>query len=436
MSDLNWEEEKIPFDYEPIERKPAKEYNREVRRKKKDSTTSPKLGMWMYIFMACFIGVFAVMAYSLVNVNKQLDKLKSERSNYTMNISSTGGKTSYAATRGMLSTVSISSSSTNSGGSAENFFLSSMASRGSGVILEVNKETGDAYILTNFHVVCNLSTLKSFPYHWVLLWDSVNPIPATYVGGSSQYDIAVLKISGSTEIINSTCASTSVGKSSNITIGEEVVAIGNSMARNLRITTGVVAVEEELMGNAPYNMYISHSADVNSGNSGGGLYNSNGELIGIVNAKFRDVNETSGELIYSEVIHGMNYAIPSELAVSVGRNIIRNSGVLTKPSLGLSLGNTVSYDSKNYEINADGQGYTTYDLYVTKAVGKFWTNDRLVSMSYEYAGQTIIVEINRLFSIESNIYNLDKRSVVTFVVERSGIETEVSVTIDSVTSVS
>lgn len=436
MSDLEWEEdEKIPFDYEPIERKPAREYNREVKRKKKENS-KPQSRTWFYVFMAGIFCLFAVMAYSLVNVSQQIEKLKSERSNYTMNISSTGGNTSYAATRGMLSTVSISASTTNNGGSSENFFSSAMASRGSGVILEVNKETGDAYILTNFHVVCSTSTLKAFSYHWVLLWDSVTPIPASYVGGSSQYDIAVLKIENSAEIKNSSCATVAMGNSLNLTIGESVVAIGNSMARNLRITTGVVAVEEELMGTTSYNMYISHSADVNSGNSGGGLYNANGELVGIVNAKFRDVNESTGDLIYSEVIHGMNYAIPSEMAVSIAKNIIRNNGTLLKPTIGLSLGNNVSYNAKNYEITADGHGYTTYNLYVTKSTGGFWTNDKLVSLTYEFAGESKTIELNRLFSLESVIYNLDKRSNVSFVVERSGNQKTINMTIDSVTAVS
>lgn len=436
MSDLDWgEDEKIPFDYEPIERKPAREYNREIKRKQKESATS-KSRNWAYVLAALLFCAFAIMGYALVNVSAQIEKLKSERTNYTMNIASTDGNTSYAAAKGMLSTVSISASTTNNGGTAENFFHDAMASRGSGVILEVNKLTGDAYILTNYHVVCSTATLSAFAYHWVLLWDSVTPIPATYVGGSSQYDVAVLKIEDSMEIMNSTCTAVTIGNSLKLTVGEPVVAIGNSMARNLRITTGVVSVEEELMGTSNYNMYISHSADVNSGNSGGGLYNANGELIGIVNAKFRDVNETSGVLIYREVIHGMNYAIPSEMAVSIAKNIIRNNGTLKKPSIGLVLGNNVSYSNKFYNLTQDGYGYTTYNLYITKSTGSFWTNDKLISVSYEYGGETKTVQLDRLFALESIMYNLDKRSNITFVVERKGAEKTINMTIETVTSVS
>ena len=432
MSDLDFEEEKIPFDNEPIDRRPTKEVKKDYKNSKKGSAFGGVSKSLLYVVCAVFVGAFFIMSYLIVDMRNSLSSLESERNSYTMNISSEGGNTSFAATKGMLSTVSISASSTNNGGNAENFFSSAMASRGSGVIMEVNKEKGDAYIVTNFHVVYSLSTLKSYNYCWVLLWDSINPIPATYIGGSNTYDIAVLKITGSEEIKNSACQSVSVGESTKVTFGEEVVAIGNSMARNLRATTGVVAVEEELMGTTSYSMFISHSADVNSGNSGGGLFNANGELIGIVNAKFRDVNESTGELIYDEVIHGMNYAIPSEIAFSVAKNIIRNNGYLLRPALGISLGNNLTYESKYYDVNEEGKGYTTYDLVVTKQTGKFRLGDRLLSMSYEFEGKTKTAELNRLFSLESNIFNLEVGDTVTFKVEGR----EFTLTIESATKVS
>lgn len=430
MSDLNWEEEKIPFDSEPIDRRPTKEYKKEIR-KHKPTTNGGVTKSVFYVLFAGILCVCLVMAYLLVGMKNDIADLKSEKNNYTMNISSEGGNLSFAATKGMLSTVSVSASSANNG-TAENFFTNAMASRGSGVILEVNKETGDAYIITNYHVVCSLTTLKAYKYMWVMLWDSINPIAATYVGGSNTYDIAVLKIEGSAEIKNSVCIAATVGKSTKVAFGEEVVAIGNSMARNLRATSGVVAVEEDLMGSINYSMYISHSADVNSGNSGGGLYDSNGALIGIVNAKFRDVNETTGELIYDEVVHGMNFAIPVDIAVSVAKNIIRNGGELLKPAIGISLGNNISYNAKYYDINEQGYGYTTYDLVVTKATGKFRYGDKLEAISYDFEGKAVIAELNRLFSLESNIYNLDKGDKVKIVVEGR----EIDLVIESSTRVS
>ena len=423
MSDLNWEEEKIPFDNEPIDRRPTKEFKKEIKAQKPKSSGSVSKSVF-YIVSVGLLCLVLIVLYLMVGFKNDFADMKSGKNNYTMNISSEVGTMSFAATKGMLSTVSISASSTNNG-TAETFYTNAMASRGSGVILEVNKETGDAYIITNYHVVCSLTTLKAYKYVWVMPWDGIKPIAATYVGGSNTYDIAVLKIEDSAEIKNSACVAATIGNSSKVSFGEGVVAIGNSMARNLGLTTGVVSAEEDLMGSINYNMYIRHSADVNSGNSGGGLYNSSGALIGIVNAKFRDVNDTTGELIYKEVIHGMNFAIPVDIAVSVAKNIIRNGGKLVKPAIGLSLGNNLTYTSKYYSINESGLGYTTYDLVVSKATGKFRYGDKLVAMTYEFEGKTITVELNRLFSLENNIYNLDVGDTIKFAVEGREFEMKI-----------
>lgn len=451
MSDLNLEEEKIPFDSEPIERKPSKEYAKERKRLNKDTVKSKSRAITACLLVLC-VAFVGIVGYSLFSFKSQIAKLKSERNNYTMNISSNGTVSSYATAKGMLSTVSISANSYVPSDSSNNeytgdkltewikekFFGKEMASRGSGIILEANKETGDAYIITNAHVVCTSSTVvdqpKAYKYMWVMLWDSVTPIQATYVGGSRSYDIAVLKITGSEEVKNSSCVGATIEPSSALTIGESVVAIGNSMARNLRISTGVVAVEEELMGTAgSYSMYISHSADVNSGNSGGGLYNGNGNLIGIVNAKFKDVNDTTGSLIYNEIIHGMNYAIPSDIAVSLAKNIIRNNGTYKKVDLGLVLGSNLTYSGKNFDVNELGQGYTTYNLIYNQEIEslslKFWNGDVLKTMEYtNYAGETVVVKLNRLFSLESNVFNIKPNTEVIITVERSGIDKTIKLT--------
>lgn len=433
MSDLTWEEEqeeeRIPFDSEPIERKPGFERTKSIKPPREKSRDSGNL--WKVITAVLMIVVVG-LSVAFINVNSQIDELKSERGHFVNNITSEGGDSGYAIAKGMLSTVCISASSKNNGNSVDAFFSGSMASRGSGVILEVNKETGDAYILTNFHVVCTQNTLEPFAYHWILLWDSITPIKAEYVGGSYQYDIAVLKVEGSKEIQNSSCATVSVAKSTEIALGEEVVAIGNSVARNLRISTGVIAVEEELMGTS--DMYISHSADVNSGNSGGGLFNNSGELVGIVNAKFMDVNPQTGELIIKEVIHGMNYAIPSEIAVSIAKNIIRNNGTALRPTIGLLLGKGLSYQKKNYEIrSSDGFGYTTYELVVSSSNDYFSDGDVLTSMTYKMEdGTEVNVELNRLFSIESHIFNWKKGTEVTIKVNG---KKEVKITIEKTTQV-
>ena len=437
MSEFDMEEdEKIPYDSEPIQRGAPHEYYRYVKEQKKQQKQGQERKKnWLFYATIGLCVVVAVLSFSVFSIGKKLSLLTESGSDYTMNINATGNDASYAVAKGMLSSVCVSASSTNNGADANAFFSSAMSSRGSGVIIELNKDTGSAYILTNYHVVSNTNTNKVYAYRWVLLWDSVVPIAATYVGGSSTYDIAVLKIENSNEIKKSSCAAARIAKSSSVCVGEQVCAIGNSRARNLRITTGVVSVEEDLMGNN-YNMYISHSADVNSGNSGGGLYNSSGDLVGIVNAKYKDVNETTGELLYAEVIHGMNYAIPIDLAYNIGKNIIRNNSGPIKPALGLTLGDSYSYSGKHFDILENGKGYTTYDMVITKSVGNFWVNDQLISATYNFAGVEQTMELNRLFALDSMLFNLDQGTEVKFKVLRNGSEHTVTVHVDSVVSVS
>lgn len=438
MSDFDMEEEKIPYDTEPIERHRNSDYNRyikELKKQEKKQSGGNKANWVTYLIVSLTV-VVCVLGVSIFNIGRKLADLTNSGQDYTMNISATGGNQAYAAAKGMMSTVCVSAANTNSGTDANAFFSSAMSSRGSGVIIELDKAAGDAIIVTNYHVVSNTSTNKVYAYRWVLLWDSIVPIQATYIGGTSKYDIAVLKIENSDEIKKSSCAAATIASSNNVHIGEYVCAIGNSRARNLRITTGVVAVEEDLMGNGTYNMYLSHSADVNSGNSGGGLYNASGDLIGIVNAKFRDVNETTGELMYYEVIHGMNYAIPVDIAINIAKNIVRNNSNPLKPSLGLTLGDSYSYTGKNFNITEDGLGYTTYNIVITKSVGKFWVNDELVSITYNYGGKDITTKLNRLFALDSVLFNLDKNSSATVVVKRGNGETSFKITVDSVSAVS
>ena len=92
----------------------------------------------------------------------------------------------------------------------------------------------------------------------------------------------------------------------------------------------------------------------------------------------------------------------------------------------------MTYNAKYYNINEHGYGYTTYDLVMTKASGKFRYGDTLVSMTYEFEGETVTVELNRLFSLESNIYNLNKGDTIKIAVEGREFE----MTIESSTKVS
>ena len=214
-----------------------------------------------------------------------------------------------ALNRTLLSTVVITS-----------HFGSSVAA-GSGVIYKLDKESGDAYILTNYHVVyssgygvCDSASL--YLYGMQL---STYAITATVLGGSVNYDIAVLKVEGSEVLKNSYAVAANLGNSEDVRVFDKVAVVGNPEAYGMAATMGIVSVDSESLemtgadGSAVELRVMRIDAAVNEGNSGGGLYDMNGDLIGVVVAK----------RIGSD-IDNMAYAIPVNLAKNLAENIIAN----------------------------------------------------------------------------------------------------------------
>ena len=225
--------------------------------------------------------------------------------------------------RALLSCVSIKASFEIRYGYPSNT-TETTTSRGSGVIYKINRERGDAYIITNYHVVYQpdaitangISTkIRVFLYGQEL---ESYAITATYVGGSMANDIAVLRVSSSDVIKNSQALAATPADSDAVAVFDTVYAIGNPEGYGISATNGIISVESE-----PLNMtgadgktaicprVMRVSAAINDGNSGGGLFNSAGQLIGIVNAKR---NGTS--------IDNIAYAIPSNVAIGLADNII------------------------------------------------------------------------------------------------------------------
>lgn len=232
----------------------------------------------------------------------------------------------YAFSKAVLSTVKIAVSHTVSApkwgqpdATAQESFT------GAGVFYTLDKNSGDAYIITNFHVVYYKKSLdqdKIANAIKVFLYGMDYPqyaIDAEFIGGSMTYDIAVIKISGSDILKNSSAKVVSLS-SDKVMPGLKTIAIGNPMSDGLAVTSGIVNIESEFYTNTGADdtseftfRAIRIDTPVNGGNSGGGLYNLLGELIGIVNAKKQAVE-----------IDNVAYAIPLEIAVGVAQNIIDN----------------------------------------------------------------------------------------------------------------
>ena len=203
-----------------------------------------------------------------------------------------------------ITTEQMSSSQTWFGG----YYVQSGA--GSGVII-----SQDGYILTCAHVVSGATSVK------VQLNGSDESYDATVVGQDSTSDIAVLKIdaTGLTPAV--------IGDSDALAVGEVAVAVGNPLGTlSNTVTDGIVSALNRQVTVQDNDMtLIQTDASISPGNSGGGLFNGNGELIGIVNAKSS----------YSEA-EGIGFAIPINTAMEIGQQLIE-SGSVARPALGVKI---------------------------------------------------------------------------------------------------
>lgn len=211
---------------------------------------------------------------------------------------------------------------------------------GSGVILGESVDGEYTYIITNNHVVEGYSTIT------VYMNGDDTAHPAEVCGTDWQTDIAVIRIEGG----GFTAAT--IGNSAELRLGQEVAAIGNPLGLlGGTVTDGIIGCLARTITVEGVSMtLIQHSAGVSPGNSGGGLFNLYGQLIGIVNAK------SSGN-----GVEAIGYAIPIDLALDRAVQIIEQGYVSGTPYLGLtysqetSSGIVIAEYEYNDELTATGQ---------------------------------------------------------------------------------
>ena len=194
------------------------------------------------------------------------------------------------------------------------------AAAGSGFIL-----TADGYILTNYHVVEDSNSIT------VSLYDG-SSYDAKLIGYDENNDIAVLKIdaTGLQPVV--------LGSSDDLHVGDQVVAIGNPLGElTFSLTAGMVSAlnREVTFSNGLRMSLIQTDAAINSGNSGGALFNMYGEVVGITNAKYG--SSSSG----TASIDNIGFAIPIDDVRSIVESIIEN-GYIVKPYVGVSVTNVSS----------------------------------------------------------------------------------------------
>ena len=202
------------------------------------------------------------------------------------------------------------------------------AAAGSGFIL-----TADGYILTNYHVVEDSNSIT------VSLYDG-SSYDAKLIGYDENNDIAVLKIdaTGLQPVV--------LGSSDDLHVGDQVVAIGNPLGElTFSLTAGMVSAlnREVTFSNGLRMSLIQTDAAINSGNSGGALFNLYGEVIGITNAKYSSSGSSS-----EASIDNIGFAIPIDQVRSIFESIITN-GYIVKPYIGVTVSD-VSSESQSYGL--------------------------------------------------------------------------------------
>lgn len=319
-------------------------------------------------------------------------------------------------------------------------------SAGSGVIYELNKDAGNAYVITNYHVVYNAeSNSKISESIYLYLYGGFNTfdtstgkdeggggIPATYVGGSMTYDIAVLEVQGS-EVLRESCAEAAeIGDSETLSVGEKVFAVGNPEGEGISVTEGVLSVESEYISLTAADekstidfRVMRTDAAINSGNSGGGLFDAQGKLIGITNAKRVDQLESDRTTIDS--VDNIGYALPITQVKYVVGNILDNNGSVKRAMFGITIQLT---DSK--AVLENGKAVIVEENSVasvssgTIGYGVFKKGDVIKSITI--GGET--KQITRRYQMIDRMLNVRKGDTVQVTVERGGEEKVLSFTFD------
>lgn len=211
------------------------------------------------------------------------------------------------------------------------------AAAGSGFVI-----TEDGYILTNYHVIDGASSIK------VTFVDGTE-YDATYIGGEEANDIAVIKIdaTGLTPVV--------IGSSSDMLVGEEVTTIGNPLGElTFSQTSGIISALNRTvtMSDGRQMNMIQTDCAINSGNSGGPLFNNHGEVIGIVSAKYSSASSSSS----STSVEGLGFAIPMDDVADMVSQLVSNGYVSGQPILGVSVNrNEISQEAQAYGVPAGAE---------------------------------------------------------------------------------
>ncbi|MBP3318873.1 MAG: trypsin-like peptidase domain-containing protein [Ruminiclostridium sp.] len=293
---------------------------------------------WMKVVALCLVcallGAAAGPVYDMITGGNETTLYVGDREPTEINVTSVNTEKEmttaeiYAAYVGSSVGITVDIVSTNVFGQTV-----TNAAAGSGFVI-----TEDGYILTNYHVIEGASAIK------VAFVDG-KTYPATFIGGEEANDIAVIKIEAQdlTPVV--------IGKSGDMLVGEQVTAIGNPLGElTFSETTGIISAMDRTitMSDGRQMNMIQTDCAINSGNSGGPLFNSHGEVIGIVSAKY-----SSGGSSSSASVEGLGFAIPMDDVADMVNELI-TTGYVSKPLLGIMV-DDVAEEVQAYGVPAGAE---------------------------------------------------------------------------------
>ena len=195
-------------------------------------------------------------------------------------------------------------------------------SLGSGVII-----SADGYIVTNNHVVDDSDEIK-------VRCTNHEEYDAKIIGRDPKTDVALIKITPKNGLTY-----VSFGNSDTLRVGDWVIAVGNPFGLENTVTAGIVSGKGRSLGENPYENFIQTDASINMGNSGGPLFNSKGDLVGINTAIF---SRGGGSI-------GLGFAIPANMVKNVVDQL-KDSGKVTRGWLGVMIQHVTADLAKEFGL--------------------------------------------------------------------------------------
>ena len=276
----------------------------------------------------------------------------------------------------------------------KNYVKNQLYSTGSGFVFKIDNKYG--YILTNYHVISGGNEVS-------VVFTNNKDEKVTIVGYDEYSDIAVLAVDKSLVLDIA-----QIGSSNDMRIGDTTFAVGtpvDSSVYSWSVTRGILSGKDRMVQVDNYVMSVLQTdTAINSGNSGGPLCNSNGEVIGITNMK-----------LASSQIEGMGFAIPIEDAVKNAETIISGKKI-SRPYLGISI-----YDSNNYFNNTSGVYVESVEKNGAAYNAGIKSGDKILKVNG--------VEIANTSYFRYQLYKYNIGDKIKITIERNGIEKTLTVTL-------